>query len=73
MEAEDFLTNFQHQLEEKLAESHRNQLAKSKEKGEEDGKVIGEMEPGGLRPKCEPKLKHHGFNLPAAMFMKRES
>ena len=38
MEAEDFLTNFQHQLEEKLAESHRNQLAKSKEKGEEDGK-----------------------------------
>jgi pilus assembly protein CpaF len=43
------------------------------EKGEEDGRVIGEMEPGGLRPKCEPKLKHHGFNLPAAMFMKRES
>jgi pilus assembly protein CpaF len=43
------------------------------EKGEEDGKVIGEMESGGLRPKCEPKLRHHGFNLPAAMFMKRDA
>ncbi len=43
------------------------------EHGEEDGKVIGEMEPGGLRPKCEPKLKHHGFELPASMFMKSDA
>jgi pilus assembly protein CpaF len=43
------------------------------EHGEEDGRVIGEMEPGGLRPKCEPKLKHHGFELPASMFMKPDA
>ena len=38
MEAEDFLKNYQQQLEKELAENHRNQLTKSKEKGEEDGK-----------------------------------
>jgi pilus assembly protein CpaF len=43
------------------------------EKGEEEGKVIGEHEPAGLRPKCEPTLKNNGFNLPAAMFMKSNS
>ncbi|MEW5959144.1 MAG: CpaF family protein, partial [Chloroflexota bacterium] len=43
------------------------------EQGEEDGKVIGELEPGGLRPKCEPKLRHHGFELPASMFMKADA
>jgi pilus assembly protein CpaF len=43
------------------------------EQGEEDGRVIGEMEPGGLRPKCEPKLRHHGFELPASMFMKSDA
>ncbi len=43
------------------------------EKGEEAGKVIGEHEPVGLRPKCEPILKNHGFNLPAAMFMKSDA
>jgi len=43
------------------------------ETGEADGKVIGEMEPGGLRPKCEPKLKNHGFDFPASMFMKSGS
>jgi pilus assembly protein CpaF len=40
------------------------------EKGEEEGKVAGEHEPLGLRPKCEPVLKNHGFNLSPAMFMK---
>jgi pilus assembly protein CpaF len=40
------------------------------EKGEAEGKVTGEHEPAGLRPKCEPVLKNHGFNLPVAMFMK---
>lgn len=40
------------------------------EKGEENGKVIGEHEPAGLRPKCEPTLKNYGFNLPPSMFMK---
>jgi len=40
------------------------------EKGEEDGKVSGNHEPAGLRPKCEPTLRNHGFNLPATMFMK---
>lgn len=40
------------------------------EKGEENGKVIGEHEPAGLRPKCEVTLKNYGFNLPPSMFMK---
>jgi len=48
-------------------------IFKFAEQGEEDGRVIGEMEPGGLRPKCEPKLKHHGFELPASMFMKSDA
>lgn len=43
------------------------------EKGEEEGKVLGEHEPAGLRPKCEPTLRNHGFNLPATMFMKPSS
>ncbi|HXV98352.1 MAG TPA: CpaF family protein [Anaerolineae bacterium] len=43
------------------------------EKSEEEGKVTGEHEPVGLRPKCEPTLRNHGFNLPAAMFMKPNS
>jgi pilus assembly protein CpaF len=41
------------------------------EKGEDNGKVAGEHEPAGLRPKCEPILKNHGFNLPPGMFMKQ--
>jgi pilus assembly protein CpaF len=45
-------------------------LFKFVEKGEENGKVVGEHEPAGLRPKCEQTLKNHGFNLPPAMFMK---
>lgn len=38
MEAENFLTNYQEKLDKELAENHQNQLARSKEKGEEDGK-----------------------------------
>ncbi len=45
-------------------------LFKFTETGEQDGKVVGDMEPGGLRPKCEPKLRNHGFNFTADMFMK---
>jgi pilus assembly protein CpaF len=37
----------------------------------EDGKIAGDHEPAGMRPKSEPQLKQYGFNLPAAMFMKR--
>ena len=36
----------------------------------EDGKIIGEHEPGGIRPKCEAQLKQNGFNLSPSMFMK---
>lgn len=39
------------------------------ETGEKDGKVLGEFMPGGMRPSCEQRLKNHGFNLPATMFM----
>lgn len=44
-------------------------IFKFDEKGEEDGKVMGEFVPGGMRPNCEQRLKNHGFNLPASMFM----
>ena len=40
---------------------------------DENGKVRGEHEPGGIRPKCEFKLKQNGFNFPASMFMKSGS
>jgi pilus assembly protein CpaF len=36
---------------------------------DENGKVMGEFMPGGNRPLCEQRLKNHGFNLPATMFM----
>jgi pilus assembly protein CpaF len=35
-----------------------------------DGKVMGEHEPGGIRPRCEVRLKQNGFNFPPSMFMK---
>jgi hypothetical protein len=38
MEVENFLKEYQHKLEDKLAENHQNQLKQNKEKGEEDGK-----------------------------------
>lgn len=41
------------------------------EKGEEDGRVIGDFEPTGIRPKFDPRLKVHGFNMPGTMFLKR--
>jgi pilus assembly protein CpaF len=40
------------------------------EEGERDGKVVGQMEPCGVRPRFEPRLKAHGFELGASMFMK---
>jgi pilus assembly protein CpaF len=41
------------------------------EEGEEDGKVIGYFDGTGIRPKFNPRLKVHGFDLPPKMFMKR--
>jgi pilus assembly protein CpaF len=41
-----------------------------REEGERDGQVFGEMEPCGIRPRFEPRLKAHGFELDASMFMK---
>jgi len=38
MEADIFLSNYQLSLEKQLSENHRQQLSKSREKGEEDGK-----------------------------------
>lgn len=40
---------------------------------DEDGRIVGEHEPGGIRPRCESRLKQNGFNFPAAMFMKSNS
>jgi pilus assembly protein CpaF len=40
------------------------------EEGERDGKVIGTTGPCGVRPRFEPRLKSHGFEFAATMFMK---
>jgi pilus assembly protein CpaF len=34
----------------------------------QDGKVLGQIRPTGIRPKCADRLKAHGFALPASMF-----
>jgi len=39
-----------------------------KEKGMQDGKIIGSLEPTGIRPKFTPKLEARGFKLPPEMF-----
>lgn len=38
--------------------------------GESEGNVVGEFRPCGLRPYYNDRLKIHGFNLPASLFMK---
>jgi pilus assembly protein CpaF len=44
------------------------------EEGEsEEGKVLGNFVPGGMRPNCEQRLRNHGFSLPTTMFMNRTS
>jgi pilus assembly protein CpaF len=43
------------------------------EEGEQDGRVQGEFVPGGGRPDCEERLRNHGFNLPATMFISGSS
>jgi pilus assembly protein CpaF len=42
-----------------------------KEKGMQDGQVIGELTPTGIRPKFSAKLEVHGYSLPAETFMTR--
>jgi pilus assembly protein CpaF len=37
-----------------------------------DGKIVGEHQPGGIRPRCETRLKQNGFNFPPAMFTKSD-
>jgi pilus assembly protein CpaF len=42
------------------------------EQGEDEtGKVMGTLEPTGIRPKFSERLTKHGFSLPPAMFMKQ--
>jgi pilus assembly protein CpaF len=42
------------------------------EEGEtEEGKVMGNFVPGGIRQNCEQRLRNHGFSLPSTMFMNR--
>jgi pilus assembly protein CpaF len=40
-----------------------------REQGLQDGYVIGELLPTGLRPKFQPKLEMAGFSLPADIYM----
>jgi len=44
-------------------------LFKFEDQGEKQGKVTGEFTTGGLRPYYDSRLKVHGYNLPAALFM----
>lgn len=44
-------------------------IFKFEEYGEEDGQVLGEFLPGGVRPYCEKRLLNHGFKLPPTMFI----
>ena len=37
------------------------------------GKLIGVHETTGIRPVCAPELKRHGFSLPSAMFMRKQT
>jgi pilus assembly protein CpaF len=41
------------------------------EESEADGKVLGHFEPTGIRPKFDTRLKVHGFDMPATMFLKK--
>ncbi|MCB0211921.1 MAG: CpaF family protein, partial [Anaerolineae bacterium] len=44
------------------------------DKGDDaNGKVVGQHEAGGIRPRCEPRLKQNGFSFPATMFLKNDS
>ncbi len=43
------------------------------ESGEQNGKVIGRFRPSGVRPNFMTQLKQHGFDLPASIFMDKES
>jgi pilus assembly protein CpaF len=40
-----------------------------KEKDMQDGRVVGEMNPTGIRPKFTPRLEAAGFRLPPEVFM----
>ncbi len=44
-------------------------IFKFDEQGGEEGKVVGDFVPGGVRPYCEQRLLSHGFKLPPTMFM----
>jgi pilus assembly protein CpaF len=44
-------------------------LFKFEDRGEKEGKVLGEFAAGGLRPYYDARLRTHGFNLPASLFM----
>ncbi len=45
-------------------------IFKLEDHGEQNGKVIGSFEPGGLRSHYSDRFKVHGHNLPAKVFMK---
>jgi pilus assembly protein CpaF len=45
-------------------------IFKYEDLGEQDGRVVGEFAPGGLRPHYSDRLKVYGFNLPARLFLR---
>jgi len=44
-------------------------IFKYMQSGIEDGKVIGQFRPTGVRPKFMERVERKGFNVPASMFM----
>lgn len=45
-------------------------IFKFEERGDgEEGKLVGNFVPGGMRPNCEQRLRTFGFKFPATMFM----
>lgn len=47
-------------------------IFKFEEQGEKDGQVRGEFVAAGLRPYYDARLRNHGFNLPASLFMRAD-
>jgi len=49
------------------------EIFRFEETGMEDDMVLGDFVSGGGRPNCEPRLRQHGFTLPATMFISGSS
>ena len=68
--ARKLLTKLDHYLQADSTDSLTSVVNDLNEKtGMEDGKVVGELVPTGIRPKFTDKLEVHGYDLSADVFM----